>query len=71
MILRWLRSWHERDDRHLFKAPDVDPIDELIHVLNEVQERDAEDERRLYPSVRGGKALSGKRRRSTGLRERR
>jgi hypothetical protein len=71
MILRWLRGWDERDDRHLFKVPDVDPVDELIHVLDEAQERDAADERRLYPSVHDGKALSGKRRRSTGLRARR
>jgi hypothetical protein len=53
MVLRWLRGWRERDDLHLFKAADVDPVDELIHIVNEAQERDAEDERRLYPSVRG------------------
>jgi hypothetical protein len=52
MILRWLRGWRERDDRHLFKAPDIDPVDELIHVVNEAQERDVEDERRLYPPAR-------------------
>jgi hypothetical protein len=71
MILRWLRGWRERDDQHLFKVPDADPVDELIHVIDEAQARDAADERRLYPSVRGGKALAGKGRRSTGLRERR
>jgi hypothetical protein len=51
-MLRWLRRWRERDDRHLFKAAtplSVDPIDELIRVVNEAQDRDAEDERRLYP----------------------
>jgi hypothetical protein len=26
----------------------VDPVEELIHIVNEAQERDAEDERRLY-----------------------
>jgi hypothetical protein len=54
-MLRWLRRWRERDDRHLVKpaAPlPVDPIDELVRVVSEAQERDAEDERRLYrPSV--------------------
>ena len=49
MILRCLRGWDERDDRHLFKVPDVDPVDELIHVLDEAQERDAADERWLIP----------------------
>jgi hypothetical protein len=62
MILRWLRSWRERDDRHLFKAPDVDPVDELIHALNEAQERDVEDERRLYPPVRANRHSSFRRR---------
>ena len=62
MILRWLHGWHERDDLHLFKAPDVDPVNELIHVLNEAQERDAEDERWLYRSVRGDRPPSFRRR---------
>jgi hypothetical protein len=61
MILRWLRGWHERDDQHLFKVPDVDPVDELIHVLDEAQERDAADERRLYPLVRGDRPSSFRR----------
>jgi hypothetical protein len=52
MILRWLRGWPERDDRHLFKAPEADPVDELIHVVNKAQERDTEEERRLYPQGR-------------------
>ena len=45
----------ERDDRHLVKpAPlaDVDPLDELIRIVNEAQARDAEDERRLYGPMR-------------------
>ena len=33
----------ERDDGHLVK-----PVEELIRIVNEAQERDAEDERRLY-----------------------
>jgi hypothetical protein len=56
-VLRWLRGWRERDDGHLVKraAPgtDVDPLEELVRVINEAQERDAEDERRLYHSMRG------------------
>ena len=46
-----LRRSRERDDRHLFKArapSPVDPLDELIRMVDEAQERDAEDERRLY-----------------------
>jgi hypothetical protein len=65
-VLRWLRRWRERDDRHLFKAAGpspVDPIDELIRVVNEAQERDAEDERRLYPPMRGDRPSSFRRRR--------
>jgi len=45
-----LRRSRERDDRHLFKArapSPVDPLDELIRMVDEAQER-AEDERRLY-----------------------
>jgi hypothetical protein len=55
----------ERDDRHLFKvfaSPRVDPIDELIRIVNQAQERDAEDERRLYP-MRGDRPMSFQRRR--------
>jgi transposase-like protein len=52
-LLRWVRRWRERDDLHLFKPAallPVDPLEELIRVVNEAQERDAEDERRLYPA---------------------
>jgi hypothetical protein len=46
------RRWRERDDGHLVKPAgplaDLDPLEELIRVANEAQERDAEDERRLY-----------------------
>ena len=42
----------ERDDRHLLKTSDpladVDLLEELIRIVNKAQERDAEDERRLY-----------------------
>jgi hypothetical protein len=50
-----LRRWRKRDDQHLVKAPapvPVDPLGGLIGVVNEAQERDAEDERRLYRSKR-------------------
>jgi hypothetical protein len=47
-VLRWLRRWRERDDQHLVKPLDppvvIDPLEELIRVVNEAQERDAEDE---------------------------
>ena len=55
-MLRWLRRWRERDDQHLVKraAPlPADPIDELCRIINEAQQRDAEDERRLYRPMRG------------------
>jgi hypothetical protein len=47
-----LRRWRERDDGHLVKPAeplaDVDLLEELIRIVNEAQERDAKDERRLY-----------------------
>jgi hypothetical protein len=42
-----LRRWRERDDGHLVK-PALADIEELVRIVNEAQERDAEDERRLY-----------------------
>jgi hypothetical protein len=51
-LIGWLRRRRQRDDQHLVKqvAPEtVDPIKELLRVVGEAQERDAEDERRLYP----------------------
>jgi hypothetical protein len=48
----------------LFKARapvPVDPLDELIRIVNEAQERDAEDERRLYR-----RPMSGNRRMRRG-----
>ena len=50
-MLQWLRLWRRRDEPQLVK-PDyldhVDPLEELIRVVNEAQDRDAGDERRLY-----------------------
>ena len=49
LLFRWL----QRDDQHLVKrdaSPETaDPIDQLRRLVNEAQERDAADERRLYP----------------------
>ena len=43
---------HQREDKHLFKSPDpladINLLEELIRIVNEAQNRDAEDERRLY-----------------------
>ena len=60
------RLWPQRDDGHLFKPvgalADVGLLEELIRIVNEAQERDAEDERRLYgPPIPEG--LSFQRRR--------
>lgn len=42
----------ERDDSHLFKpigaSADAALFEQLVRIVNEAQERDAEDERRLY-----------------------
>jgi hypothetical protein len=43
-VLQWLRRWWERD-RHLARQRSLDPADpleELIRVVNEAQDRDAE-----------------------------
>ena len=65
--LTGLRRWRERDDKHLVKPAgslaDVDPLVKLIRVVNEAQERDAEDERRLYHPMRGGRPSFFQRRR--------
>ena len=42
-MLRWLRRWREQDDQQLVKPGSlehVDPLEELIRVVNEAQERD-------------------------------
>ena len=61
------RRRRERDDGHLVKptgsSADIDPVEELIRVVSEAQERDAEDELRLYHSVRGDRRSSFQRRR--------
>jgi hypothetical protein len=66
-MLRWLRRWRERDDRHLVKQaeplPDLDPIEELARIVGEAQERDADDERRQYHPVPGDRVSSYQRRR--------
>jgi hypothetical protein len=66
-VLRWSRRWRERDDRRLVKRagplPDVDPIAELIRIVSEAQERDADDERRLYFPMPDNQHLSYPRRR--------
>ena len=45
----------EREDGHLIKqiAPSADPalFEQLVSIVNEAQERDAEDERRIYGLV--------------------
>ena len=46
-LVQWLRRLRQRDDLHLFKQV---PIDELREIVAEAQERDATDERRLYPT---------------------
>jgi hypothetical protein len=51
-MMRWLRRWRERDDRHLIKSvapllPDIDPIEELERLISTAQQRDADDEGRF------------------------
>ena len=62
-----LRRRRERDDGHLVKptgsSADIDPLEELIRVVSEAQERDAEDELRLYHPMRGDRPSSFQRRR--------
>jgi len=62
-----LRRRRERDDGHLVKptcpSADIDPLKELIRVVSEAQERDAEDELRVYHPMRGDRPSSFQRRR--------
>ena len=62
-----LRRRRERDDGHLVKptgsSADIDPLQELTRVVREAQERDAEDELRLYHPMRGDRPSSFQRRR--------
>ena len=62
-----LRPRRERDDGHLVKptgpSAGMDPLDEeLIRVVNEAQQRDADDERRLYHPMCRNRPSSFKRR---------
>jgi hypothetical protein len=57
LLIQWLRRWRQRDDQHLVKR--ADPIEELRQIVGEAQERDLDDERRLYPMF----ASSSRRRR--------
>jgi hypothetical protein len=65
-VLRWFRRWRERDDQRLVKRveplPEVNPIEELIRIVNDAQERDAEDECRLYFQIGNGRQSSYPRR---------
>ena len=62
-----LRHRRERDDGHLAKptgpSADLDPLEALIRVVSEAQERDAEDEHGLYHSMRGDRPSFFQRRR--------
>jgi hypothetical protein len=60
-----LRRRRERDDGHLVKptGSSDDGLEELIRVVNEAQERDAEDERRLYHPMCADRPSSFQRRR--------
>ena len=62
-----LHRRRERDDGHLVwptgLSADIDPLQELIRVVSEAQERDAEDELRLYHPTRGDRPSSFQRRR--------
>ena len=62
-----LRRQRERDDGHLVKptgsSADIDPLQELFRAVSEAQERDAEDERRLYHPMCGDRPSSFQRRR--------
>jgi hypothetical protein len=57
----------ERDDGHFVKRAgplaDVDPLEALIRIVNEAQDRDAEDEHRLYHWMRGDRPSFFQRRR--------
>ena len=51
-MFEWLRGWRsgtQSDGRATPRepAPKVDPIEELLRIVNDAQERDAENERRL------------------------
>jgi hypothetical protein len=63
-MLHGLRRRRERDDGHLVKPTGSSAdIQELIRVVSQPQERDAEDELRLYHPMRGDRPSSFQRRR--------
>ena len=65
-MLQWLRRWRGRDEQQLVKpgpSEHVEPLEELIRVVNEAQDRDAGDERRLYDSKLGERPFFFQRRR--------
>jgi hypothetical protein len=66
IVLRWLRRWRKRADQRLVKRPatsaDIDPLRELVRIVNEAQERDAEDKRGIYHPMRGDRPSSYQRR---------
>ena len=60
--LRLSRPMAKRDDQHLFKSSDpladIDLLQEMVRIVKEAQERDAEDERRLYDPMLRDRPLS-------------
>jgi hypothetical protein len=62
----------ERDDRHLVKpigqSADRALFEQLVRVVNEAQERDAEEERRLYPTPGASPSFSQQERLDPGSR---
>ena len=56
----------ERDDRHLVKligpSADTESFEQLVRIVNEAQDRDAEDKRQLYHPMSGAWPMSLQRR---------
>jgi hypothetical protein len=63
------RRLRERGELHLAEPPgplgDVDFLEELVLIVNEAQERDAQDERRLYDPMLRDRPSFSERPRST------
>jgi hypothetical protein len=57
---RSLPRSRDRDDNHLFKpigaSTDAALFEQLVQIVNEAQERDVQDERRLYQPMRGAQS---------------
>ena len=67
-MLGWLRRWRPKDDRQRVvkpaaPLPDIDPIVELVRIVSEAQQRDADDEARLDHLIWGNRPSSYQRRR--------